>query len=712
MLKFWLLLGFEQCHYSSMVLIIMDLHRPLQFNAYVSGGACGIGIFPVMACCFVTLWSLPSSHCVAAVRLAPAAITMDLAASRYPLGNSLSGALGIAAGAGLLGAVALLVYLMYRLREEKAVRRELFEQVPFAAALATLDQRIIRINRGFTDMFGYTSEAAVGRQIGELIIPVESQDEYRMHADRVAHGQPVKAEGIRRRQDGSRFPAAVTYLPVSAPGREGAFCAIFRDITKQRRDEEAHTASEGLWRAVFDNSAVGIALADLSGKLTAANRAYQELLGYSEEELRTLSFMDLTAEEDRPVCAALIADVFAGILPRFQLEKRMRRKDGASIWVRVTVSKIPAAGDTPAVSIGIVEDITERRRAEVRLREYEKVIEGLQERVAVVDRDYRYLIANQACLDYHGKQAEEVIGHSLLEMLGQKAFDQIKNRLEECFQGRVVRFELSVPYPKTGMRDLSAHYFPIEGPTGVDRIAAILQDVTERKEAERELQRSLLELHALNAQMHSVREEERTRLARELHDELGQALTAIRLDLSSLQNSPKPDQQPQQIRTILGLVDEALRSVRRISTELRPGVLDHLGFVAALEWATEEFEGRTGIQCHVLMPETNLALDSRRSTALFRIFQEALTNIARHAEATKVRIVVTREDGGIALEVRDNGRGIGENQISSSSSLGILGMRERALLLGGEFRISGEPGQGTTVRVRIPGVDRRQAAGQ
>jgi signal transduction histidine kinase len=145
--------------------------------------------------------------------------------------------------------------------------------------------------------------------------------------------------------------------------------------------------------------------------------------------------------------------------------------------------------------------------------------------------------------------------------------------------------------------------------------------------------------------------------------------------------------------------------VRRISTELRPGILDHLGLVAAVEWAAEEFQSRTGIQCRVSLPETNPAIDAERATALFRIFQETLTNIARHAGATAVRVALSLESGNVSLEVRDNGRGISEDQLAASGSLGILGMRERALLLGGEFSIAGDPGTGAIVRVRIPVAD-------
>jgi signal transduction histidine kinase len=207
-----------------------------------------------------------------------------------------------------------------------------------------------------------------------------------------------------------------------------------------------------------------------------------------------------------------------------------------------------------------------------------------------------------------------------------------------------------------------------------------------------------------------VREEERTRLARELHDQLGQSLTAIRIDLAGLKTATDRDRQSQRIDAISSLIDETIRTVRRISTELRPGILDDLGLVAAVEWAAEEFQARAGIACQVSLPHTNPAIDAERATALFRILQETLTNIARHAGATQVTIGLSQESGYAALEVRDNGRGIGENQLSAPGSLGILGMRERALLLGGEFFI-GSPGKGTTVRVRIP-IHRRRAASQ
>jgi signal transduction histidine kinase len=154
--------------------------------------------------------------------------------------------------------------------------------------------------------------------------------------------------------------------------------------------------------------------------------------------------------------------------------------------------------------------------------------------------------------------------------------------------------------------------------------------------------------------------------------------------------------------SILGLVDQTIQSVRKIASELRPAVLDALGLVAAVEWAAEEFEGRTGIKCRLDLPQEDLVIDQERATALFRICQETLTNVVRHAGATEVRVRLAKEEGSLTLRIRDNGKGIDAEQLSSSRSLGILGMRERALLLGGELDISGAPGKGTTVRVRIP----------
>src|SRR6202022_4007055 len=188
-----------------------------------------------------------------------------------------------------------------------------------------------------------------------------------------------------------------------------------------------------------------------------------------------------------------------------------------------------------------------------------------------------------------------------------------------------------------------------------------------------------------------------TRLARGIHDELGQAFACIMLESASLiRELPKgAKQQSNRAESIMKLADETIQTVRRISTELRPGILDDLGLMAAVEWAAEEFQSRTGTNCRVDLPEDDLVIDRERATALFRILQETLTNVARHAKTTQVNVRLAKEEGSLVLEVHDNGKGIGKEELSAGRSLGILGMRERALLLGGGFAINGAPGQGT-----------------
>ena len=232
---------------------------------------------------------------------------------------------------------------------------------------------------------------------------------------------------------------------------------------------------------------------------------------------------------------------------------------------------------------------------------------------------------------------------------------------------------------------------------------AIYHDITGRKKSEEQLQQSFEKLRALDARLQSIREEERTRVAREIHDELGQVLTAVKIDVASLvRDLPTDQKQEKKVETVLSLVDHGIQSVRRIATELRPRILDDLGLVAAIEWAAEDFQTRTGTIGRVDLPEGQIAIDPERATAIFRIFQETLTNIARHANATEVDIRLSKDGGDIVLEVRDNGRGISDEQLSAGESFGILGMRERALLAGGDLIISGATGKGTLVRLRIP----------
>lgn len=227
----------------------------------------------------------------------------------------------------------------------------------------------------------------------------------------------------------------------------------------------------------------------------------------------------------------------------------------------------------------------------------------------------------------------------------------------------------------------------------------------EHRRAEEQLRESHEQLRALSVYLQSVREEERTRIAREVHDELGQALTSCKLDLSWIASRLPREQAPLLAKTksLISHMDSTIQTVRRISSELRPGVLDHLGLVAALEWQANEFQNRTGIKCDVHANVQEPLADANLSTTFFRIFQETLTNVIRHAGATEVSVHLRESDSRITLEVKDNGRGIARQEISNTKSMGLLGMRERAALLGGVFKIGRlGRGKGTRVSVSIP----------
>ncbi|MBK8478038.1 MAG: response regulator [Opitutaceae bacterium] len=237
----------------------------------------------------------------------------------------------------------------------------------------------------------------------------------------------------------------------------------------------------------------------------------------------------------------------------------------------------------------------------------------------------------------------------------------------------------------------------------VSRALAEAEHRHERAQAEEKLRRSRDQLRALTGHLQSVREEERTRIAREVHDELGQALTGLKLDLTWLAGKLGATRGLQRkIKTMSGQIDATILAVRRIATEMRPGVLDNLGLAAAIEWQGSDFQAHTTIRCKVTINTAEFMPDREVSTACFRVFQETLTNVIRHAKATRVEAHLAQEDQSLVLTVRDNGRGITEKEIAHPRSIGLIGMKERAAQVGGEISFVGQPAGGTTVTLRLP----------
>jgi signal transduction histidine kinase len=235
--------------------------------------------------------------------------------------------------------------------------------------------------------------------------------------------------------------------------------------------------------------------------------------------------------------------------------------------------------------------------------------------------------------------------------------------------------------------------------------AQLQNEVVQRQQAQRRLEESQAQLRQLSAYLETSREQERAEMAREIHDELGQQLTGLKMDLLHLNKTVaqnRADALRDRIRSMSELLDNTIQTVRRVASSLRPAILDDFGLLAALEWQLQEFQKRTGISCRLDSAVEALELEPESTTALFRVCQEALTNVARHAQATAVEVTVEVQDAYLVVQIKDNGQGIAPHKLNNHQSLGLVGMRERVRLIGGTWEINGTSGTGTTIRVTVP----------
>jgi PAS domain S-box-containing protein len=386
----------------------------------------------------------------------------------------------------------------------------------------------------------------------------------------------------------------------------------------------------------------------------------------------------------------------------FEDEMRLRSADGEYRWFLVRTVPLRDKQSNIVNWYGSSIDIEDRKRAEDDLKRQkeilQKIFDNVPAMIGFVGPDGKIKLVNAEWERTLGWTLDEILSHHL-DVFAELYPDPTRRQevLQFVFDSNANWADFR-PRAKDG-RVIDTSWANVHLSDGTT--IGLGRDTTTEKRTEEALHKSHDQLRALAARVQSIREEERTRVAREIHDELGQGLTAIRIQLSSFRQN-LPAEMEQKAADILKLVDESIQAVRRISTELRPAILDALGLVAAVEWAAGDFAGRTGTKCRLNLPQNDVSTDDERATALFRIFQETMTNVARHANATEVYIQLALEDGHLTLEVHDNGRGASEEELFGGRSLGILGMRERAQLLGGDLTIASSGGAGTTVRIQLP----------
>lgn len=337
------------------------------------------------------------------------------------------------------------------------------------------------------------------------------------------------------------------------------------------------------------------------------------------------------------------------------------------------------------------------------------IIQSAMDAIITVDERQDIVIFNPAAEQMFGCAASKVLGTPLAQFIPARLREAHHRHIDRFGATGVTTRRMGAQSEIAGLR-ANGEEFPLEASIsqvsvgGKRLFTVILRDITARKRAEREVRESREQLRQLSAALQAVREEEKARIARELHDELGQALTGLKMDLAQLVTQLAPEQQGAigQANAMKTLIESTVASVRRIATELRPLMLDDLGLVATIEWLVSDFSRRTGIAVDLAMPGPELEVDAELSTALFRVLQESLTNVARHAGANRVRITLSGTESDVQLTVEDDGKGIGASLESAPRTFGLIGMRERARMLGGELAVHSNPGAGTSIVMIVP----------
>lgn len=454
--------------------------------------------------------------------------------------------------------------------------------------------------------------------------------------------------------------------------------------------------SEEKFRILFNHSPLGNVLFDMNGKIVDANPVFSKMLGFRKEEIidKDVWKFFVQTEKLNKNNIEQNGNIF---------ETKISNKTGDSIWVRVSYSYIYLPYQPVKYYLAVVEDITIKKLSEEVLKESEtrlrRMVENLPAGAVYID-DKSF---------YFNKEVEKITGY---------AFSEINNLDEWFLKLYPDQPEIIKNYYKSDKTDgfktpriaeitrkdktkrhveFIAHLFTSDE-------VWILIDITNKVKAEEEILRSRDQLKKFSEHLQTAREEERANIAREVHDDLGQALTALKMDLVWLQKNKEATGNvvTSKLIEMVEIINHTIKTIQRIGTELRPKLLDDLGLISALEWQTGEFQKRSGIKCNFNPMSDELNIDPKVGLTVFRIFQEALTNIARHSYADIVDININHSNGTLYLSVADNGKGIPFTKLESSSSIGLIGMKERAAIVGGEIEFNTANNKGTEVLLSIP----------
>ena len=603
-------------------------------------------------------------------------------------------------------------------RSEENFRRSLDES-PLGVRIVTIEGETIYANRAILDIYGYDSIEELKTTPTEKRYTPESYAEHQIRREKRKRGDdvPTEYEISIVRKDGEVRHLQIFRKEISWDA-ERQFQVLYSDITERKRAEDALRISEEQFRRLSEATFEAIAIHD-EGVLLNANNQFFEMFGYEPGEVIGKQVMPMTvAPEAREFMTKKIATGDLGPYESIGL-----RKDGTRFPMEIRTRHMKYKEHN--IRFGAIRDITKSKQADEMLRQSEEKYRDIFDET--VEGIYRstpaghFLIINPAFARICGYASPEEMKEKVTDIanhLYANPEDRLRFQKLIAAEGEVKGFEVQFKEPTRGLVWISINSKAFRDEQGnIQYYSGAIEDITSRKQAEEEARTSRSQLRALAGRLQQIREEERLIVAREIHDEMGGGLTGLKMDLSWLLHK-MGDADPYEERVALmdkihtsnALIDQMIKIVRRISTDLRPSVLDDLGLIAALEWQLSEFTSHTGIPHEFVTTVEYVNMEKDTAVAVFRIFQEALTNVSRHSQATKVTVVLREEerslfgDESFVLEIRDNGRGITEEEILNPESLGLLGMKERVLAFGGDLRISGELDSGTTLILKIPQI--------
>jgi PAS domain S-box-containing protein len=608
------------------------------------------------------------------------------------------------------------------LKESEERYRNIFE-----SALLGIFQRIPGggykgVNPAYAGMFGYASPDEMIAAVTDPGNQIYVRPQERLELQEILEKKGIirNRELEMRRRDGTNFWISLNARVVrSEDGNLLYYEGTVLDITERKRTEQAHKESEERYRSIFDNAVEGIFQSTPEGRFIRVNPAYARIFGYDSPEEMVEAVSDIASQlyvnpEDRERTLQILDK--DGVIKNFECP--VRRKDGSIICVSIN-SRFGRTPEGIPCYEGFILDVTERKQVEKALRERDNRFRKLSRHVPGMiyqflrrpDGTYCVPFTTEAIRDIFGCSPEDVREDfsPIARVIVPEDLDQVVESIESSAEHLTTwQFEYRVQLPAQSVRWMIGRATPEALADGGILWHGFNTDITERRQIMEELLRSREEMRALAGRLRDVREEERKRIARAIHDEMGQALTGIKMDLGWVrrQMAENGEIDRGKIRARLesmgDLADVTIREMRRIITELRPGVLDDLGLVAALEWLVQDFRTRTGGECTFHPPAEEIEVDPDRAIAIFRIAQEAMTNIIRHSGAKRATLTLRTEEGGLLLQVIDDGRGFYEADAQKRGAYGLLGMKERALAIGGTVDIQSMPGFGTWVNVRIP----------